>query len=196
MNKTLHVVLFTLTIATIAGCASKPTVAPSASTATRNAPNWIDHPELPDALTGIGIAQSNILGDKSMQRATATANARVDLAQKLKVRVQGLFSQLAQQVTNAGNDGKATVRSDVATRMTENASRILTDQQLSGSMVRETWTDPSDGNLYALVVLSKDSVDNALSEIARSQIQQQINQGEHNLDRAMQKLDAAITATR
>ncbi len=189
--------LFVVVTVVLSACSSTQPVKPVASASTVSAsPSWIDNPELPDALTGVGIAQSNPLGDKSMQRTTAIANARVDLAQKLRVRVQNMFTQLNQQSTSANSDGKNPIRSDVASRMTENVSKILTNQEMAGSSVRQTWTDPADGNLYAFVVLSKDSVDRALGEIAKSQIQQEIDKGEKNLSNALQKLDKAVAESK
>ena len=189
--------LFVVVTVVLSACSSTQPVKPVASASTVSAsPSWIDNPELPDALTGVGIAQSNPLGDKSMQRTTAIANARVDLAQKLRVRVQNMFTQLNQQSTSANSDGKNPIRSDVASRMTENVSKTLTNQEMAGSSVRQTWTDPADGNLYAFVVLSKDSVDRALGEIAKSQIQQEIDKGEKNLSNALQKLDKAVAESK
>ena len=90
----------------LSACSSQP-VKPVASASTVSAsPSWVDNPELSDAITGVGIAQSNPLGDKSMQRTTAIANARVDLAQKIRVRVQNMFTQLNQQSTSANSDVK------------------------------------------------------------------------------------------
>ncbi|MCB1658600.1 MAG: hypothetical protein KDI39_10255, partial [Pseudomonadales bacterium] len=75
-------------------------------------------------------------------------------------------------------------------------SRILTNQEMAGSSVRQIWTDPEDGNLYAFVVLSKDSVNRALGEIAKSQIQQEIDKGEKNLGNALQNLDKAVAESK
>ena len=120
----------------LSACSSQP-VKPVASASTVSAsPSWVDNPELSDAITGVGIAQSNPLGDKSMQRTTAIANARVDLAQKIRVRVQNMFTQLNQQSTSANSDDKNPIRNDVASRMTDNVSRILTNQEMAGSSVR------------------------------------------------------------
>ena len=94
--------LGTLLLALV-GCGEKAPVttpAPVTSTQTRNAPAWIDNEEIPDGLAAVGIAQANVMGDKSMQRTTAIADARTKLAGKLKVRVQNMFSQLNQQVTH------------------------------------------------------------------------------------------------
>jgi hypothetical protein len=180
----------------LSACSSQP-VKPVASASTVSAsPSWVDNPELSDAITGVGIAQSNPLGDKSMQRTTAIANARVDLAQKIRVRVQNMFTQLNQQSTSANSDDKNPIRNDVASRMTDNVSRILTNQEMAGSSVRQIWTDPEDGNLYAFVVLSKDSVNRALGEIAKSQIQQEIDKGEKNLGNALQNLDKAVAESK
>ena len=195
MKFALIAVSFT-TLAIFAGCSSTPPQpAPSASTTTSNAPAWIDNPDLPDVYTGIGIAQPNPLGDKAMQRITAVSNARVDLAQKLKIRVQNLFTQLNQQATSAGGDGSGTVRNDVASRMTENTSRLVTDQELSNSIVKQTWTDPADGNLYALVTMSKAATDQDIAKIAKSQIKkEELASGDVSLQKALNRLDDTLTA--
>ena len=187
-----------LALAGLVGCGPRqaPNTVPVTSTPTRNAPSWIDNEEIPDGLAAVGIAQSNPMGDKSLQRTTALADARTKLAGKLKVRVQNMFSQLNQQVTTASADNtKKPIKSDVMNRVIENVTRQLVDQELAGTSVRNFWNDPSDGNLYVFVVMTKDTMDRALAGAAQSQIRKEIAQGEQSLDKALDKLDAAIAAT-
>ena len=194
MRSTLPIALATL--ATILACGPEkgPVTAPVTTTQTRNAPAWIDNEEIPDGLGAVGIAQPNPMGDKSLQRTTAVADARTKLAGKLKVRVQNMFSQLNQQVTAASSDGKNPIKTDVMNRVIENVTRQLVDQTLVGTNTRGTYTDPADDNLYVFVVMTKESMDMAMASSAQSAIKHEIAQGEQSLNAALDKLDAAIAA--
>jgi hypothetical protein len=187
-----------LALVGLVGCGPKkaPTTVPVTTTAARNAPSWIDNEEIPDGLAATGIAQANPMGDKSLQRTVAIADARTKLAGKLKVRVQNMFSQLNQQVTEATADASAKpIKTDVMNRVIENVTRQLVDQELAGTSTRAFWTDPADGNLYVFVVMTKDTMDRAMAGAAQAQIKKEIAQGEQSLDKALDKLDAAIAAS-
>jgi hypothetical protein len=182
----------------LVGCGGKkaPTTVPVTSTPAKNAPTWIDNEEIPDGLAAVGIAQANPMGDKSLQRTVAIADARTKLAGKLKVRVQNMFSQLNQQVTTASADTAAKpIKTDVMNRVIENVTRQLVDQELAGTSVRAFWLDPTDNNLYVFVVMTKDTMDRALAGAAQSQIKKEIAGGEKSLEHALDKLDAAIAAS-
>jgi hypothetical protein len=187
-----------LALVGLVGCGPKqaPHTVPVTTTPAKNAPSWIDNEEIPDGLAATGIAQSNPMGDKSLQRTVAIADARTKLAGKLKVRVQNMFSQLNQQVTTASADGtKKPIKSDVMNRVIDNVTRQLVDQELAGTSTRAFWTDPNDGNLYVFVVMTRDTMDRALASAAQAQIKKEIAQGEQSLDKALDKLDAAIAAS-
>jgi hypothetical protein len=189
--------LGTLLLAMV-GCAGQqaPVTAPVTTTQTRNAPAGVDNEEIPDGLAAVGIAQANVMGDKGLQRTTAIADARTKLAGKLKVRVQSMFSQLNQQVSEAAleKNGKP-VRTEVMNRVIENVTRQVVNQELAGTNTRGVWTDPQDGSLYVFVVMTKDSMDQALAASAKAQIKKEIAEGEQSLNTALDKLDAAIAAT-
>ena len=197
MNLRIALPLATL-LATLVACGPKkgPTMVPVTTTSTRNAPLWIDNEEIPDGLAAVGIAQANPMGDKGFQRTVAVADARSKMAGKLKVRVQNMFSQLNQAVTTASSDapGKA-IKTDVMNRVQENVTRQLVDQELAGTNTRAAWTDPQDGSLYLFLVMTKDTMDRALAGAAQAQIKKEIAQGEQSLDKALDKLDAAIAAS-
>jgi hypothetical protein len=187
-----------LALAGLVGCGPKqaPNTMPVTSTPAKNAPSWIDNEEIPDGLAATGIAQANPMGDKSLQRTTAIADARTKLAGKLKVRVQNMFSQLNQQVSTAAADGtRKPIRSEVMNRVIENVTRQLVDQELAGTSTRAFWTDPTDGSLYVFVVMTKDTMDRAMANAAQAQIKKEIAEGEQSLDKALDKLDAAIAAS-
>jgi len=181
-------------------CGEKaPQAAPVTSTPAKAAPSWVDNPNIPDGLADVGIAQSNPMGDKSMQRSTALADARTKLAGQLKVRVQNMFSQLNQQVTTASSKtekGGKPIKSDVMQRVIENVSRNIVDQELQGATVREWWLDPTDGNLYCHLVMSKETMERVMQQQAQKEIRHEIAQGEKALESALDKLDAAIAASR
>lgn len=188
-----------LAVAGLVACGgpkAEPNKVPVTTTQTKNAPSWIDNEEIPDGLAAVGIAQPNPMGDKSMMRTVAVADARSKLAGKLKVRVQNMFSQLNQQVTTAAADNtKKPIKTDVMNRVIENVTRQLVDQELSGTTTRNFWNDPSDGSLYVFVVMTKETMDRALAGAAQSQIRKEIGQGEQSLNAALDKLDAAIAAS-
>ena len=187
-----------LALAGLVGCGPKqaPNTMPVTSTPAKNAPSWIDNEEIPDGLAATGIAQANPMGDKSLQRTTAIADARTKLAGKLKVRVQNMFSQLNQQVSTAAADGtRKPIRSEVMNRVIENVTRQLVDQELAGTSTRALWTGPTDGSLYVFVVMTKDTMDRAMANAAQAQIKKEIAEGEQSLDKALDKLDAAIAAS-
>jgi hypothetical protein len=193
-----HILPLGLLLAGLVGCGAQkaPTTVAVTSSPTKNAPSWIDNEEIPDGLAAVGIAQGNPMGDKSLQRTVAIADARTKLAGKLKVRVQNMFSQLNQEVTTAAADGtKKPIKSDVMNRVIDNVTRQLVDQELAGTSTRAFWTDPADGNLYVFVVMTRDTMDRALAGAAQDQIKKEIAQGEQSLDKALDKLDAAIAAS-
>ena len=182
----------------IVACAPKqaPNTVPVTTTSTRNAPTWIDNEEISDGLGAVGIAPSNAMGDKSLQRTVAIADARTKLAGKIKVRVQNVFFRLDQQVAGAAADGATKpIKTDAMNRVIEVVSRQVIEQELVGTNTRGVWTDPADGNLYVFVIQTKDSLDRAMAGAAKKAINQEIAQGEMSLDKALSKLDAAIAAT-
>jgi len=188
-----------LALLSLLACGDKkaPQTNPVTTTASKGAPAWIDNEEIPDGLAAVGIAQPNPMGDKSMQRTVAIADGRTKLAGKIKTRVQNMFSQLNQQVTSASADGKGKpIKSDVMSRVIENTTRNLVDQEVSGTEARDFYTDPSDGTLYVQIVMTKASMDKALQGTAQAQIQKEIAAGEKDLEKALDKLDAAIAASK
>lgn len=186
-----------LALAGLVGCGSRkgPETLQVTTVQARTAPSWIDNEEITDGLGAVGIAQANAMDDKSFQRTTAIADARVKLAGKVRVRVQNLFGQLNQQVAAAQDGARKPVRSDLMNRIAENVTRQLVDQELAGTTVRSFWKDPSDATLYVFVVMTRETLDRALAGAAQTQIRREIALGEQSLDKAMDKLDAAIAAS-
>lgn len=194
MRATCALVLPAILLGLVAcGPEKAPATVPVTTTQTKNAPAWIDNEEIPDGLAAVGIAQSNPMGDKGLQRTVAVADARTKLAGKLKVRVQNMFTQLNQQVTTAAaQTGEKPVRNDVMNRVIANVTRQLVDQELVGASTRYTWTDPVDGSLYLFMVMSKENVNVALASTAKTEIRKEIAQGQSALKPALPKVDKAV----
>lgn len=183
-------------LAVLTACGEKkPKPLPVTTTQTKGAPAWIDQEEIPDGLAAVGIASMNPMGDKGVQRYEAIAQARANLAAKLKIRVQNVFSQLDQRMKSAAASGKGPVKADVMQRVQENVARQLVDQTLMGSAPKAFWTDPADGSLYVFVVISKETLEKSISSSSEEQIRKEISNGEKALESALDKLDAAIAAS-
>ena len=178
-------------------CGAPATTPAPVTTATtvKNAPSWIDNEEIPDGIAATGISQPNAMGDKSLQRTIALGDARTKLAGKLKVRVQAQLSKLNQDVNTASAEGKKPINSEVMQRVIDNVERQIINQDLQGTSVRQWWLDPADKNLYCFLVMTKDTMDKAIAGAAHNALRKEIGQGEASLDKALNKLDAAI-ATR
>lgn len=184
-----------LVLALALGCAPRqaPVVTPPAPPVATGQPAWVDQEEQADGLAAVGIAQPNPMADKAMQRTMALADARTKLAGKLKVRVQSLFTQLDQQVTSA-TGGQAPGRSDAMNRVLANVTRQVLDQELVGASTRATWTDPRDGSLYLLLVLTRTTADRAIAGTVKTELRRQIAQGQPQLAPALPRVDTAMAA--
>ncbi len=178
-------------------CDKKPDAVPVTTTAAKNAPAWVDSPNVPDGLGDVGIAPAHPLGDRNEERSQALAAARTKLAGQLKVKVQSMFSQLNQQLTTGSiTTGQKPIKSDVASRMVENVTRNIVDQELQGTQVRAWYKDPTDGSTYCHLVMTKETMDLVMKNQATKEIRREIAQGEKSLEAALDKLDAAIAATK
>lgn len=181
----------------LAGCASKEIAV--TTTGTSGAPAWIDNEIFTEEqITATGIAQRNPLNDLAMQRSAALADARVKMAQKISVRVQGVFSRLDQQQTTAkSKQGKdKIVGKDVMTRMMEDTYRQTVDQTLSGAAPQQFWTDEKTGNLYVLVAMDRTGVDRAISSAASQAIRKELNQGSRDLQDSLRRMDETLQSQR
>lgn len=167
-----------------------PQPLPVTSTATRGAPKWIDNEP---KLGAVGFANSNPLGDKGFQRTVAIADARKKLADKMQVRVQHIYRRLDQEMASgtAGKPKQKPVRSSVMQQMIDDTSREITDVELSGTGVSGIWND-ENGDLWVLVEMDQEKYETDMHRAASKAIQGQIDAGEHQLDGAMDKLDAVI----
>lgn len=148
MRKFTCVLLSTVTLIGFTGCSSAPAkVAPAVAECTfpssdKPAPGWVcDAPVEGLAVSAVGAAAKSDAGIAFMKQMAAT-DARVQLAQQVRVQVQNMIKQYAE---TTGAASKETVD-----RVNTSVTKQITDQSLAGSKIFKSITGP-DGTLYVLV---------------------------------------------
>jgi len=194
MSKISKVFLVSALTLSIAACSTAPKkevvsecVFPGSSTA---APLWVcDAPVEGMTVGAVGSAAKSEAGISFMKQMAAT-DARVQLAQNIKVQVQNMIKQYAE-TTGAGS-------SETVDRVNTSVSKQITDQTLQGTKVFRSITSP-DGTMFVLVGLDeaaakkltetavKTSMNN--DRAAWQQFKAQKGQDELAADIAKQKVD-------
>ncbi len=111
--------------------------APSAA-----APGWVcDEPVPGIAVSAIGVAEKSAAGHSFMKNMAAT-DARVQLAQSMKVHVQNMVKQYAE-TTGAAD-------AETVDKVNTSVTKQITDETLVGTKIYKTRTSPN-GALYVLL---------------------------------------------
>ncbi len=106
------------------------------------APGWIcDEPVEGIEVAAVGSASKSAAGNSFMKNMAAT-DARVQLAQRMKVHVQNMVKQYAETTGAADTETVDKVNTSV--------TKQITDQTLVGTKIFKTRTSPK-GTLYVLV---------------------------------------------
>lgn len=150
MSKKLNMFLISAVVMGVAACstpAKKEVVAecvfPGTSTA---APLWVcDAPVEGMSVGAVGSAAKSDAGVSFMKQMAAT-DARVQLAQNMKVQVQNMIKQYAE-TTGAGS-------AETVDRVNTSVTKQITDQTLQGTKVFRSITAP-DGTMFVLVGLDE-----------------------------------------
>ena len=79
-------------------------------------------------------------------------------------------------------------------RMVSDTIREKLSLTLSGATVREFWTDPETKILYALVVLDPETVNQAKKQATSAALRKTLANDEAGLNKALDRLDAALAA--
>jgi len=150
----------------IVGCGSAPVKEEVADCVFPNsdmaAPGWIcDEPVEGIAVSAVGSATKSDAGPAFMKQMAAT-DARVQLAQNMKVQVQNMIKQY---VETTGAASKETVD-----RVNTSVTKQITDQSLSGTRILKSRSGP-DGTLYVLVGLDE----SAAQQLTESAIKTSMN---------------------
>ena len=111
--------------------------APSAA-----APGWVcDEPVDGIAVSAVGVAEKSAAGHSFMKNMAAT-DARVQLAQSMKVQVQNMVKQYAE-TTGAAD-------AETVDKVNTSVTKQITDETLNGTKIYKTRTSPN-GTLYVLL---------------------------------------------
>ena len=106
------------------------------------APGWVcDEPVEGVEVSAVGVAEKSAAGHSFMKNMAAT-DARVQLAQAMKVHVQNMVKQYAE-TTGAAN-------SETVDKVNTSVTKQITDETLVGTKIFKTRTSPN-GALYVLL---------------------------------------------
>jgi len=163
MRNRIVVSLAALGLLGMAGCSSAPVkeekvaapecVFPNSQVV---APSWVcDMPVEGASVTAVGIAAKSAAGTSFMKQ-MAIADARVQLAQTVRIRVTNMIKQYAE-TTGAANQ-------QTVDQVNTSVTKQITDETLVGTKLLRTMTGP-DGALYALIGLDENSAQQ-ITEVA------------------------------
>jgi hypothetical protein len=109
---------------------------------TEPAPGWIcDEPVEGVEVSAVGVAEKSAAGNSFMKNMAAT-DARVQLAQSMKVHVQNMVKQYAE-TTGAAD-------SETVDKVNTSVTKQITDETLVGTKIYKQRTSPN-GALYVLL---------------------------------------------
>ena len=124
-----------------------------------SAPGWVcDFPVEGLAVSAVGVAEKSAAGHSFMKNMAAT-DARVQLAQRMRVHVQNMVKQYAETTGAADTETVDKVNTSV--------TKQITDQTLLGTKIYKTRTSPN-GDLYVLVGMDENSVAEATQNALRT----------------------------
>ncbi len=153
MRKFAYVLLSAVIAGGVVGCGGAPTKADKLVDCTfpnskESAPVWVcDAPVEGMTVGAVGSAQKSDAGIAFMKQMAAT-EARVQLAQNMRVQVQNMIKQY---VETTGAASKETVD-----RVNTSVTKQITDQTLQGTKIFRSIVGP-DGTMYVLVGLDEAS---------------------------------------
>lgn len=152
MHKRYVLLLAAAGLLGLGGCASEPpkVAAPECvfPNSQQAAPGWVcNMPVEGVGVSAVGMAQKSGAG-LSFMKQMAMTDARVQMAQAVRVRVTNMVKQYAE-TTGAANQ-------ETVDQVNTSVTKQITDEALVGTKLLRTITGP-DGTLYALVGLDEAS---------------------------------------
>jgi len=124
-----------------------------------SAPGWVcDFPVEGIAVSAVGVAEKSAAGHSFMKNMAAT-DARVQLAQRMKVHVQNMVKQYAETTGAADTETVDKVNTSV--------TKQITDQSLLGTKIYKTRTSPN-GALYVLLGMDANATAEATQNALRT----------------------------
>ncbi len=126
---------------------------------SEDAPGWIcDQPVEGVEVSAVGVAEKSAAGYSFMKNMAAT-DARVQLAQAMKVHVQNMVKQYAE-TTGAAD-------SETVDKVNTSVTKQITDETLVGTKVFKTVMSPN-GDLYVLLGMDAASAATATQNALRT----------------------------
>ncbi len=123
------------------------------------APSWVcDEPVEGVEVSAVGSAEKSAAGHSFMKNMAAT-DARVQLAQGMKVHVSNMVKQYAE-TTGAAS-------SETVDKVNTSVTKQITDQSLIGTKIYKSRTSPN-GTLYVLLGMDSSSAATATQEALRT----------------------------
>lgn len=123
------------------------------------APGWVcDEPVEGVEVSAVGSAEKSAAGNSFMKNMAAT-DARVQLAQNMKVHVSNMVKQYAE-TTGAAS-------SETVDKVNTSVTKQITDQTLVGTRIYKSRVSPN-GTLYVLLGMDGSSAATATQEALRS----------------------------
>ncbi len=123
------------------------------------APGWIcDEPVEGVDVSAVGVAEKSAAGHSFMKNMAAT-DARVQLAQRMKVHVQNMVKQYAETTGAADTETVDKVNTSV--------TKQITDETLVGTRIFKTRTSPN-GSLYVLLGMDANATAQATQKALRT----------------------------
>jgi hypothetical protein len=164
-----------------------------------NAPDWVKNPPKSKKMyTAIGISAPGL--SISASRRQAEARARAAIGRQLESRISQMYRDFAEHAS----EGMA-AEGDLVTSQQEGARAVsvqVSKQTISGASIVEYWTNPENGETWALIELSKEdalgTARDAMLEQARKDrmyAQELAGQAQEELERLIQnEYDETVTA--
>ena len=153
----------------------------------KDAPDWVKNPPFyEDAYACIGISAPRL--SISMARTQAETRGRAGLGRVLETRI----SQMAKDFMEAATEGNVENLQVSEQQFTRTVSRSVSKQTIVGAQVNGYWTNPQNGETYALIVLKKSDAlpiakDRTLGEARKNRLY-----GEYRTNQALEEMERII----
>jgi len=152
----------------LAGCGKEDRTPPAQAppqAATNDGPDWTNDPTMGGKfpIAAYGVADYK-LGGENMQRNSAMASARDEIARAISVKVQAVFKSW----TREGGEITSQDSKTMAMQMEENISRQVTNQLVQATSQRARWVDPGTKRMYVWTYPDQASLEAAASQMKAS----------------------------
>jgi hypothetical protein len=186
MKKVLATTALAFSLIGLTGCGNTQPNFEQCSIDGTQAPQWVcdEGASMEGGIFAVGSAEKNPIS-RNFQKTEAVAAARDALARQLSVKVKNMFKQF-QATTGIGD-------AQTAEKATQNVSRQIASQTLTGSKVIKTWISPK-GTMYVLVGMpDPNAVKQAVKQAVKTTLHNdQALWQEFKAKKADEELEAAV----